>query len=454
MRDGQAYDWRTWDLPSRCIVASGQKGRNPRIYVWRIVNPRGESTFVNQLLASLSVGAKRREVVQLSFNSTGSLLVALSHDMEHSLTIFDWRKGTKIREGKGHGDPVECVRFNPFSSSAFASCGTKHLKFWEMGDTDTGMEMAVGLFGELGESIDINCIEFHPRGLTFTGNAKGEIYVWSNGTVTALYPNAHKGKVMGLLFVEGVALFSAGIGGCICMWDPELKDKTNPIGKLDLNSFFRNGSPRMLQRLSGRSLDWSTSPHLLKLLSDDNIVLDVPTRGVCGAPATHLSLADLGAEGVLLVGTSLNSIIAVGIKRVSDWASKGLPPAHQLQGHSSNSVLSVLLSCSPPLLRRSPPLLRLALMLDPLLYSCSLPLLYIHCRCYPCTMYQDISIRPCGVGHMALSQAFLFLHAHVTNVYACMLTSHDDEMATRDITDSTMKCPQGGGRPQGSVLVG
>jgi len=47
-RDGMPYDWRTWDLPSRCIVASGQKGRNPRIYVWRIVNPRG---------ASMSVGA-------------------------------------------------------------------------------------------------------------------------------------------------------------------------------------------------------------------------------------------------------------------------------------------------------------------------------------------------------------------------------------------------------------
>ena len=353
-------------------MASGQKGRNPRIYVWRIVNPRGESTFVNQLLASLSVGAKRREVVQLSFNSSGSLLVALSHDFEHSLTIFDWRKGTKIREGKGHGDLVECVRFNPFSSSAFASCGVKHLKFWEMGDADTGMEMAVGLFGELGQPIDINCIEFHPRGLTFTGNDKGEIYIWSNGIVSALYPNAHKGKVMGLLFVEGVALFSAGIGGCICMWDPELKDKTNPIGKLDLNSFFRNGSPRMLQRLSGRSMDWSTSPDLLKVLSDDNIVLDAPTSGVCGAPATHLSLADLGADGVLLLGTSLNSIIAVGIKRVSDWASKGLPPAHRLQGHSSNSVLSPLPAAIPPL--------------------CATTVLL-------------------GVGH---GMAFLFLHAYVT----------------------------------------
>ena len=56
----------------------------------------GESTFVDQLLASLSVGAKRRDVGQLAFNSQGSMLVALSNDMEHTLTIFDWRRGTKV----------------------------------------------------------------------------------------------------------------------------------------------------------------------------------------------------------------------------------------------------------------------------------------------------------------------------------------------------------------------
>ena len=55
--------------------------------------------------------------------------------------------------------------------------------------------MAVGLFGDLGEPVDMNCIEFHPRGLTLTGNDKGQIYIWSNGVVTAMYPNAHKSKV-------------------------------------------------------------------------------------------------------------------------------------------------------------------------------------------------------------------------------------------------------------------
>ena len=75
LKDGAEYDWRTWDLPNRCIVASGQKGRNPTIYVWRIVCPRGEHVLTNQLLAKMNIGAKRREVAALSFNSQGTLLV-------------------------------------------------------------------------------------------------------------------------------------------------------------------------------------------------------------------------------------------------------------------------------------------------------------------------------------------------------------------------------------------
>ena len=42
---------------------------------------------MDQLLASLSVGSKRRDVAQLAFNSQGSMLVALSSDMEHSLYL-------------------------------------------------------------------------------------------------------------------------------------------------------------------------------------------------------------------------------------------------------------------------------------------------------------------------------------------------------------------------------
>ena len=286
MRDGAIYDWRTWDLPNRCVVASGQRGRNPRIYVWRILPPRGEHSFEGQLLAKMSLGTRRREVGLLSFNSDGTYLIALSQDFEHHLTVFDWRKQTKIREGEGGGEGVECLRFNPYSGSAFASCGVKHLKFWELGDTD--LECAVGLVGDIGEPLNQYVMAFHPRGITLSGNDNGEIYAWSNGVVSAKYERAHKSKVLGLLYVEGLALFSAGMGGEPKMWDPELRDTSTPIGCVDLKSFQPKGSPALLQKLSGRSMDWSTDPDLMRDIEDSNPVKDDPrtrrVRRACDPP--------------------------------------------------------------------------------------------------------------------------------------------------------------------------
>ena len=120
-------------IASRCIVASGQMGRNPRIYVWRIPLYRGDFDFSNQVLAKLSLGRKRRQVSALSFNGTGKFLCALSEDLDHSIFVFDWRKEEVVREAKGHGGLVDCLLFNPYGDRAFASCGEKHLKFWEMG---------------------------------------------------------------------------------------------------------------------------------------------------------------------------------------------------------------------------------------------------------------------------------------------------------------------------------
>jgi hypothetical protein len=93
------------------------------------------------------------------------------------------------------------------------------------------------------------------------------------------------------------------------------------------------------------SMDWSTCPRLLEAFTDDATVDDAPARGVKGAPATHLSLRDLGATGVLLLGTTSNLVLLLGFRRVRpasgpaspDWASDGLGPDHRLGGKSGNS---------------------------------------------------------------------------------------------------------------------
>jgi hypothetical protein len=101
-------------------------------------------------------------------------------------------------------------------------------------------------------------------------------------------------------------------------------------------------------------MDWSSAPELLQLICDDNLVEDNPNKGICGSPATHMSLADLGADGVLLLGTTTNSIIAIGFKSlmsrragVTDtisgvWACDGLAEDFRVGGFSKNTVSGLL----------------------------------------------------------------------------------------------------------------
>uniref|UniRef100_A0A6T7PC66 EML-like first beta-propeller domain-containing protein n=1 Tax=Hanusia phi TaxID=3032 RepID=A0A6T7PC66_9CRYP len=336
--DGKPYDWKNWDIPNRCIVASGQMGRNPRIYVWRIPLYRGDQDFSTQVLAQLSLGRKRRQVSALSFNGNGRFLSALSEDLDHSILVFDWRKEEPVREAKGHGGLVDCMLFNPYGDRAFASCGEKHLKFWEMGDVE--VEMAVGLFGDIGETLSQKCMTFHPRGNTISGVENGDVYIWSNGVVNAKIEKAHKKMVTSVKWVEDVGLFTCGVGGLLKIWDPDLKDTKKPICIIDLNSFHTKGSPNILKKLAGRSMDWTTSPEILRELTDDAFVENRDERGVSGAPATHMSFADLKCDGVLLLGTTMNSIIALGFAKVAkngSWASKGLGGDYEIEGYSAGT---------------------------------------------------------------------------------------------------------------------
>ena len=289
------------------------------------------------------MGPKLLSVAALSFNSGGNLLVALAADSDKTICVFDWRREVKLRQDTAYTGIVESCRFNPYSASAFATCGEKHLKFWELGENE--LEMAVGLLGDIGKPITDKIVCFTPKGNTLTGMENGDIYIWSCGHVTGKFEAAHKAEVLGLLYVDGVGLFSCGRGGFLKLWDPDLADTRNPLFALDLGCFGVVGSSKLNARVSGRSMDWSTAPELLSLLCDDCFVFDNPAKGVCGSPATHMAFGDLGAEGVLLLGTTTNSIVAIGFKRVADartgipgaWSYDGLGEDFYVQGYSENT---------------------------------------------------------------------------------------------------------------------
>jgi len=343
MFEGGVIDWRDWDLPNRCIVASGQKGRNPRIIVWRVTPYDGRHEFKDQILATMSLGPKRIEVVSLSFNSKGNYLVAMANDFEHHITVFDWKNKNgpmKIREGQAHGGKVDICKFNEYSMAAFASCGEKHMKMWELGDVE--LEMATGLFGDIADPLNQRCICFTPKGNVVTGVENGDVYIWSVGKVQAKIERAHKEQVLGILYVDKVGLFTAGKGGYLKMWDPELRDLKKPKCVIDLRSFTRKCDPSLIAKISVRSMDWSSSKTLFSYMTDESYVREEPAKGIRGAPATHLSFADLGVEGCLLVGMTDNTILMLGLRRCGQkdrdsWIF-GLSENHRIRGDSANSI--------------------------------------------------------------------------------------------------------------------
>ena len=70
------------------------------------------------------------------------------------------------------------------------------VKFWEVGAAGSlELEMAAGLFGDVGSPVLQNMLCFTPHGNTLSGTQDGDVFVWSSGTVTAKIEAAHKAEV-------------------------------------------------------------------------------------------------------------------------------------------------------------------------------------------------------------------------------------------------------------------
>ena len=62
------------------------------------------------------------------------------------------------------------------------------------------------------------------------------------------------------------------------VWDPELRDTKKPLCCFDLRALSVQGSPALTNRISGRAMDWTTGEEMLKVIDDDNVVLDEPAK--------------------------------------------------------------------------------------------------------------------------------------------------------------------------------
>ena len=64
------------------------------------------------------------------FEGDGKKLASVGLDDDHCIVVWDWRKGAKLAETRGHKDKIFMLQWNPAVPDHMITVGVKHIKFW------------------------------------------------------------------------------------------------------------------------------------------------------------------------------------------------------------------------------------------------------------------------------------------------------------------------------------
>ncbi|XP_057217479.1 echinoderm microtubule-associated protein-like 6 isoform X1 [Triplophysa rosa] len=193
--------------PLKDYVATGQVGRDPAIHVWDIQTLR---------CLSLLKGQHQRGVCALEFTGDGKSLVSVGIDEDHSIVIWDWKKGEKLAKARGHRDKIFVVKGNPFRMDKLVTVGMKHIKFWL--HTGGGLTFKRGIFGNLGrQETMMSACYGRSEDLVFSGATSGDVYIWKDTTLMKSI-KAHDGPVFAMCSLDK-GFVTGGKDGVVELWD-------------------------------------------------------------------------------------------------------------------------------------------------------------------------------------------------------------------------------------------
>ncbi|XP_077993248.1 echinoderm microtubule-associated protein-like 6 [Glandiceps talaboti] len=193
--------------PLKDIVATGQVGRDPAVHVWDAEN-----------LKTLSVlkGQHQRGICAVDFSGDGKRLASVGLDDNHTIVIWDWKKGEKLSTTRGHKDKIYVIKWNPHNTDKLVTVGVKHIKFWTV--AGGGLTSKRGTFGNVGKLDTMTCATFgkSPE-ITYTGGANGEVYIWQDVTLSKTV-KAHEGPCFAMHSLDK-GFVTGGKDGIVGLWD-------------------------------------------------------------------------------------------------------------------------------------------------------------------------------------------------------------------------------------------
>lgn len=262
--------------PTRTICATGQRkakyppGCRPYACVWDV-------TSMQELVRlEHSVFDGDPAVHAATFSRDGTLLVTLQQNIDHHISIWDWRTGTVLLCEKTLKGPAPMgvpmifgIAWNMHARKTaeeeanaidFCTYGVKGLQFWKLPKavTDGAVKYQRAKFSaktvvpisgtNMPSLFPHNCAAWLPSGECVSGNKAGEIWLW-RGTEYFWHNQAHKGELTALtLRTDGTRLLSASANGAIIEWNVEGATPV-PISRRTIAPQFEGAKPPGIKAL-------------------------------------------------------------------------------------------------------------------------------------------------------------------------------------------------------------
>uniref|UniRef100_A0AAY4A246 Echinoderm microtubule-associated protein-like 5 n=1 Tax=Denticeps clupeoides TaxID=299321 RepID=A0AAY4A246_9TELE len=190
--------------PLKDYVATGQVGRESSIHIWE-----------TELLKPMSVlkGFHQVGVCALDFSADGKRLASVGLDDNHTIVLWDWRKGEKLSAIRGSKDKIFVVKINPYMPDKLITAGVKHMRFWHK--AGGGL---IGKKGSMGKTETMMCAVYGwTEEMVFSGTCTGDICIWRDMFLLKTV-KGHDGPVFSMHALEK-GFVTGGKDGMVALWD-------------------------------------------------------------------------------------------------------------------------------------------------------------------------------------------------------------------------------------------
>ncbi|XP_075927212.1 echinoderm microtubule-associated protein-like 2 [Petromyzon marinus] len=211
--------------PDKVIVATGQvvgKSKDGKVLPAHV---RVWSSASLETLHLIGGGVFDRGVLCISFSRAGGggLLCAVDDGNEKMISVWNWKKETKVTDSKCSNEVVYSADFHPKEENVIVTCGKNNINFWALDGRNLSKKQ--GIFEKHEKPKHVLCLIYLDNGDAVSGDSSGNIYVWGKGgyRITRAITGVHASGVMALCERADGTFISGGRDGHVVFWDSKME---------------------------------------------------------------------------------------------------------------------------------------------------------------------------------------------------------------------------------------